>query len=168
MSGDVIVDVGFKGDNRNAVPIFPHAIGVDLDFPGYDGIHLPFEDNYVDAVFASHVLEHVSNAKPVLRDWFRALKIGGFLVCIVPHQYLYERKWKLPSQWSLEHQHFYTPSSLLAEFEASLAPNSYRLRHLSDNDLGYIYERLLNEHPGMCYEIEAVIEKMQPPSWSLE
>src|SRR5215831_6461967 len=36
-SGTVILDIGFRGASADAVPIFPHAIGVDLDYPGYDG-----------------------------------------------------------------------------------------------------------------------------------
>jgi hypothetical protein len=37
MAGEVIIDVGFRGGRDDAVPILPHAIGVDLDFPEYDG-----------------------------------------------------------------------------------------------------------------------------------
>ena len=51
MSGPVILDVGYRGGRPNAVPIFPHAVGVDLDYPGYDGNTLPFEDRSVDTVF---------------------------------------------------------------------------------------------------------------------
>src|SRR5262249_18810568 len=108
-AGRTILDIGFRGADPHAIPVLPHAIGVDLDFPGYDGLSLPFADNSVDTVFASHVLEHVAEPTGVLRDWFRVLKVGGYLVCIVPHQFLYERKQELPSQWSAEHLRFYTP-----------------------------------------------------------
>jgi SAM-dependent methyltransferase len=106
MSDPVILDIGYKGGNENAVPVLPHAIGVDLDYPGYDGIRLPFADGSVDTVFGSHVLEHVGDARLALRDWFRVLRTGGFIVCIVPHQFLYERKQNLPSNWSAAHLRF--------------------------------------------------------------
>jgi SAM-dependent methyltransferase len=168
MSGSVILDVGYKGGHSDAVPIFPHAIGVDLDYPGYDGIRLPFDDVSVDTVFTSHVLEHVPDAQSAIRDWYRVAKVGGFIVCIVPHQYLYERKREWPSSWSTEHLRFYTPASLLRDFEESLEPNTYRVRHLADNDLQYRYDISPEHHPGGCYEIELVIEKINPPAWRLD
>jgi SAM-dependent methyltransferase len=167
MSGPVILDIGYKGGNENAVPVLPHAIGVDLDYPGYDGVRLPFADGSVDTVFGSHVLEHVGDARLALRDWFRVLRTGGFIVCVVPHQFLYERKQDLPSNWSAAHLRFYTPGTLLRDVEDALAPNSYRVRHLADNDSGYIYESGPNLHPIGCYEIELVIEKIKPPPWDL-
>jgi SAM-dependent methyltransferase len=167
MSGPTILDVGYKGGHGDAVPIFPHAIGIDLDYPGYDGIRLPFEDATVDTVFASHVLEHTREPRMILRDWFRVLKLGGFIVCIVPHQFLYERRLSLPSQWSGEHLRFYSPASLLCEIEDSLEPNSYRIKHLADNDFGYAYSLEPDHHPSGCYEIELVIEKIAPPQWSV-
>ena len=42
MAGDVIIDVGFRGEYENPVPILPHAIGVDVDYPGDHGVTLPF------------------------------------------------------------------------------------------------------------------------------
>jgi hypothetical protein len=167
MSGPVIIDVGYKGGRADAVPIFPHAVGIDLDYPGYDGKRLPFEDGTVDTVFASHVLEHVHDPKMILRDWFRVLKLRGFIVCIVPHQFLYERRLSLPSQWSGEHLRFYSPASLLRDIEESLEPNFYRIKHLADNDFGYAYNLEPDHHPLGCYEIELVVEKIAAPAWSL-
>lgn len=168
LAGPIIVDIGYQGGNTEAVPILPHAIGVDLDYPGYDGTHLPFADASVDTVFASHVLEHVADYRGVIRDWFRTLPIGGFIVCIVPHQFLYEKRRNLPSRWNGDHKRFYTPASLLCEFEESLAVNTYRVRHLRDNDLGYLYDRIgPQQHADGCYEIELVIERIEPPAWDL-
>jgi SAM-dependent methyltransferase len=166
--GPVVLDIGFKGGTASPVPIFPHAIGVDLDYPGYDGRRLPFDDGSVDTVFASHVLEHVDDAKSALRDWFRVIRTGGSIICIVPHQFLYERKTALPSRWSGEHLRFYSPAALLRLVENALTPNSYRVRHLADNDLCYNYSDRPEQHPSGCYEIELVIEKIPPPLWSLE
>jgi Methyltransferase domain len=166
MAGPVVLDVGYRGaEGEEAVPILPHAIGVDVDYPGYDGVRLPFADGSVDTVFASHVLEHVADYAAVIRDWFRTLRVGGFIVCVVPHQFLYEKRRSLPSRWNGDHRRFYTPASLLHEFEESLAPNTYRVRHLRDNDLGYLYRLRPEQHAFGCYEIELVIEKIAAPGW---
>jgi SAM-dependent methyltransferase len=167
LSGSVVLDVGFRGASADAVPVLPHAIGIDLDYPGYDGTRLPFADGSVDTVFCSHVLEHVTDATAAIQDWFRVIKTSGFVVCVVPHQFLYERKLALPSFWSGEHLRFYTPGSLLRGFETALRPNTYRVRHLADNDLGYDYEADPDRHPSGCYEIELVVEKIAPPRWDL-
>ena len=149
------------------VPIVPQATGVELDFPGYDGRTLPFAEESQDAVFASHCLEHIPDFRNALQDWFRVLRVGGFLVIMVPHQFLYEKKVAPPSQYNGDHRRFYTPASLMAEIEESLPPNSYRLRHLADNDLGYDYSIPPQHHPGGCYELEMVVEKIEAPDWPL-
>jgi predicted SAM-dependent methyltransferase len=167
MAGDVVLDVGYKGyANPEGITVVPHAIGVDLDYPGYDGKRLPFADGSVDAVYSSHCLEHISAY--LLRDWYRVLKIGGFIVCVVPSQLLYERKRGLPSKYNQDHKRFYTPASLLTEVQTSLEDNSYRVRHLEENDLGYDYERPVDLHPSGCYEIVLVLEKIKKPRWTLE
>ena len=92
-SGSVVLDVGYSGyDNPEGKTALPGAIGVDLDFPGYDGLHLPFAEGSVDTVFSSHCLEHIERERDAIRDWFRVIKVGGFLVCFVPHQALYEKR----------------------------------------------------------------------------
>jgi hypothetical protein len=55
----------------------------------------------------------------------------------------------------------------MAEVESALAPNSYRLRHLVDNDLGFTYASPPEAHSGGCYEIEMVLEKIAEPPWNI-
>lgn len=167
-SGDLILDVGYSGyDNPEGRCALPGAIGVDLDYPGYDGIRLPFDDGTVDTVFSSHCLEHILYDHAAIRDWYRVLKVGGFIVCFVPHQGLYEKKRFLPSRWNGDHKRMYTPASLLASFEHALELNSYRVRHVADNDEGFRYALGPDSHSDGAYEIELVIERITPPDWSL-
>jgi SAM-dependent methyltransferase len=168
LSGAAILDIGYRGYIDNAIPVVPQAIGVELDYPGYDGRTLPFADHTQDAVFASHCLEHIEDYRNAFREWHRVLKIGGFIVIAVPHKFLYEKRTGLPSRWNEDHKRFYTPASLMAEVEASLPPNTYRLRHLIDNDFGYDYTIPPSRHAGGCYEIELVLERIVPPAWQLE
>jgi SAM-dependent methyltransferase len=169
LAGSAILEIGYKGGNDSAVTIVPQAIGIDLDYPGYDGTILPFPDESQDAIYTSHCLEHISDYKRVIKEWFRVLKTGGYLVIIVPHQYLFERRHELPSRIR-DHKRFYTPARLLQEIEEVLEPNSYRVRHLVDNDFEFDYSILPWENPhyvGGCYEIELVLEKIQLPYWTI-
>ena len=83
---------------------------------------------------------------------------------MVPHQHLYERKESPPSLWNPDHKHFYTPAGLLHTVEAALAPNSYRVRHLQDNDFLYDYGLKPTDPSGGCYEIELVLERIAHPA----
>jgi len=165
-SGDAILDIGYRGGDPHAVPITENAIGIELDYPGYDGVHLPFPDESQDTILAGHVLEHIPVFEPVLRDWYRVLRIGGFMVLILPHRHLFERVCDLPSRWNGVHTRFYTPASLLAEVESALPVNGFRVRHMADNDFEYDYDRPIHLSPVGCYEIELVIEKIRRPEWS--
>ncbi len=166
LSGAHILDVGFRGGDPDAVPITETAIGVELDYPGYDGIHLPFPDESQDAVLAAHVLEHVPNWRAVLADWHRVLRIGGYLVIMVPHRHLFERRPDLPSVWNGDHKRFFTPASLLAEIEAALPVNGYRVRHLVDNDISFRYQDPPSAPPAGNFEIELVIQRIARPDWA--
>jgi predicted SAM-dependent methyltransferase len=166
LSGPVVLDIGHQGGgNPGNKTVVPNAI--DLDYPGYDGMKLPFPDGSVDCVFSSHCLEHIWFANEVIRDHHRVLKVGGFIVCIVPHKHLYEKALFPPSLFNPDHKRFLTPATLLAMFEESLHPNSYRVRHLRDNDRSFDYAIGPNDHSDGCYEVELVIQKIRAPAWRL-
>ena len=166
--GPLVLDVGYSGyDNPDKKPALPSAIGIDLDYPGYDGIRLPFDDGSVDTVFSSHCLEHILADHAAIRDWYRVLRVGGFIVCMVPSQALYEKKRFLPSNFNADHKRMYTPANLAQSFETALATNSYRVRHLAENDKGFNYALGPDVHSDGAYEIEIVIEKIRPPAWKL-
>jgi tetratricopeptide (TPR) repeat protein len=167
LSGQHILDIGYRGHSTDSDPIVAQAIGIDLNYPGYDGLTLPFANGSQDAVYSSHCLEHMMDPVAAIREWHRVLRPGGHIVAAVPHQHLYERKPHLPSRWNAEHKQFFTPAKLLEVFERALAPNSYRIRHLCDNDFLYDYSIPPDQHPVWCYEIEIVVEKITPPSWSV-
>jgi SAM-dependent methyltransferase len=166
LSGDAILDIGFRGGNPASVPITDRAIGVELDYPGYDGVTLPFPDESQDSVFASHCLEHIEDYRMVLADWFRVLKIGGFMIIAVPHQHLYERKSELPSRFNGDHKRFYTPRSLLSEIEEALPLGGHRVRSLRDIDDDFDYSMPPEQHARGCYEIELVLQKIPIPAYA--
>lgn len=155
------LDIGFSGYLPNVVPILHSAIGIDTNYPGYDGVTLPFDDNSQGYVYSSHCLEHISNYLQTIKEWYRVVRVGGYIITVVPHRDLYEKKLELPSRWNQDHKRFYTPASLLKEFEDSLPINSFRVRHLQDNDKGHDYNLTVDIHSPGQYEIEFVIEKIK-------
>jgi SAM-dependent methyltransferase len=166
LSGESILDIGYRGYIADVRPIVPQAVGIDLDYPGYDGVTLPFADNSQDAVFSSHTLEHIVDYRTTLRDWFRVVKAGGHMVIAVPHQYLYERRLRPPSRFNWDHKRFYTPAILLMQVEEALDPLTYRVRLLEDNDCGFDYSIPPERHAGGCYEIVLVVQKIERPDWA--
>jgi SAM-dependent methyltransferase len=167
LSGPNVLDIGFRGGDPANQPIVPWAIGVDKDYPGYDGVRLPFADRSQDAVHSSHCLEHIANPGQALGEWFRVLRIGGFLVVTVPHQQLYERKPMPTSRWGgNEHLRFYTVANLTKEIEESLPVGEFRFRLIRDNDSGFNYDVPPDEYPTGCYEIETVIQRIARPRYA--
>jgi SAM-dependent methyltransferase len=167
LSGPHVLDIGYQGWDDGSVPIVPQAIGIGLDYPGYDGVHLPFSDGTQDAVFCSHCLEHIDDYRAALGEWYRVLKIGGHLLLTVPHQWLYERKpTPVSRHGGSEHRRFYTPASLAAEIEESLPVGGYRIRVLRDNDEGFDYSAPPEQHAAGCYEIELVLQKIALPVYA--
>jgi SAM-dependent methyltransferase len=134
--GPAALEIGYDG-GIGAETIFPYVIGIDKDYPGYDGINLPFEDNSQDTVYASHVYEHISDWKSALQEWYRVLKVGGHMIICIPHVWLYEKKPDLPSRYNTDHKRFYAPYNLLEEVWQALPHLGYRIRHMCDNDDGW-------------------------------
>jgi len=54
---------------------------IDIDAFGDD---IPVADESQDFVFSSHVVEHLPNLIKALKEWDRVVKVGGYIVMIVP------------------------------------------------------------------------------------
>lgn len=158
-SGDGI-DVGGTGYLENVHAVLPRAKIVDLNYPGYDGVTLPFADKSLDYVFSSHTLEHIDDRISILRDWYRVIKNEGYIVITVPHKWLYERKEEKPSAWNEDHRIFYTPANLLIEIEDALPINGYRIRLLEECDKDHTYGLPVEIHANGQYEILTAIQKL--------
>jgi len=52
----------------------------DVEFCSYDGINIPFEDNYFDLIYSNQVMEHVRNPRELLKEVARVLKPNGYFV----------------------------------------------------------------------------------------
>lgn len=153
-------ELGYAGYIPNVVPILENCDGYDLNTPGYDGKTVPVPDGYYSYVYSSHFLEHVDDRLEAIREQFRVTKKGGYIIIVVPSKLLYEKKESLPSRWNADHKVMYQPSNLLQEIESALIPNSYRVRHLQENDENHDYNQSDLEHSKGSYEIELVLQKL--------
>ncbi len=160
MSGEGL-DVGFDGYEDLILPILPNAIGVGLNYPGYDGRNLPFSSNSKDYVYASHTLEHIVDCESAIEEWLRVVKPDGYVIIVVPHRDLYEKNFYLPSHWNSDHKRFYTSESLLHEINAATYVNQVRIRSLEERDFLHDYTLDENHHANFEYSIELVIQKLE-------
>jgi len=58
---------------------------------------LELDDASVDAIFCSHVLEHVQDDRQGLREFRRILRPGGWMIQMIPHSTLLEHTLEDPS-----------------------------------------------------------------------
>jgi SAM-dependent methyltransferase len=84
------------------------------DMPDGDAQYLQgVADESFDFVHSSHCLEHMVDPQIALQHWFRVLKPGGHLICVVPDEDLYEQG-SFPSTFNSDHKWTFTmwkPSS---------------------------------------------------------
>lgn len=57
----------------------------DLQFLTFDGVSLPFSDNYFELIYSKQVFEHVRFPSQLLREVHRVLKPGGYFIGSTSH-----------------------------------------------------------------------------------
>lgn len=104
------IDIGCGPDplSTENYPSIAEVVPYDTLFGNIDGQFLPeIKDAEFDFVHSSHSLEHMQNPVAALNNWMRVLKPGGFVVCTVPDELLYEHgEW--PSLFNADHKHSFT------------------------------------------------------------
>jgi SAM-dependent methyltransferase len=71
-------DINWFGVDVKSSPEGKLRTRTDGDFRTYDGINLPYDDNFFDFIYSNQVLEHVRHPDSLLKDVFRVLKPGGY------------------------------------------------------------------------------------------
>jgi SAM-dependent methyltransferase len=77
--------------------ITPRSVGIDRKLYSGQNVNLQgnvknlywFKDDCMDYVFSSHVLEDMPDPQAVLREWWRVIKPGGYLILYLPHKSFY-------------------------------------------------------------------------------
>ncbi|MGO9419748.1 hypothetical protein [Roseiarcus sp.] len=124
--------------------------------------------NELNALFIHNVLQFLPETRQFLALCFSKLSVGGMMIISVPHQFLYERKLRLPSRRNRLHRRFYTPNTLMADVEEAIDPCEFRVRFLGDSDAGFPYWAGLNASPEGGQDIVLALERIVRPPWRSE
>jgi ADP-heptose:LPS heptosyltransferase/predicted SAM-dependent methyltransferase len=104
---------------------FPHFVGVDsgkdTELFGIDmkpDVVIPdctdlshFESGIADAIFSSHLLEHIPDYRAALAEWWRVLRVGGHLCLYLPHRDLYPNVGTHGA--NPDHKHDFVPANII-------------------------------------------------------
>jgi len=97
-------------DNRKDTSLFNIAMDPDITVP--DATKLPlFASAAYDSVVSSHLLEHLEDHKAALREWWRLVKPGGYLVLYLPHKSFYPNIGTDGA--NPDHKHDFLPSDII-------------------------------------------------------
>lgn len=152
------LDVGYGGD-----PVVSNVRGWDFEH-GDAQLLRGLEDESFDFVYSSHLLEHLPDAKLAIKNWWRVLKPGGYMLLYLPHRDLYEKKATLPSRFNYDHVHFFLPDKDEAPDTIGLVP----LVEKTLDNIEIIYSKVCDEgyiNPGDElpsegeFSIEVVVRK---------
>lgn len=99
-------------DNCKDVELFGIQMKPDLVIPDCSDLQTHVQDESVDAVFSSHLLEHIEDTAKALRSWWQVIKAGGHLVLYLPHCDLYPRVGTPGS--NPDHKHDFDPEDIVA------------------------------------------------------
>ncbi len=123
------------------------------------------KDSSYDFVYSSHTLEHMNDEEIAIKNWWRVLKPGGYLLLYLPHRDLFEKKRYLPSRFSESHYRFFLPDE--EELPDTVGVKQLIERTLTDFEI--VYCKVCDEgfiahnpedHSEGEYSIEAVIQKL--------
>lgn len=110
LQGKAVFDLGCGNEK-----VLPWAFGIDLqsqvanmqmDLSNPESLSF-FSEKIVDAVFSSHLLEHIEDTEAILKSWWRLVKAGGYLVLYLPCKGLY------PNDGNPDHKHEFEPKDII-------------------------------------------------------
>lgn len=97
-------------DNRKDTGLFGIQMNPDITVPDATDIGL-FATNSVDWLYSSHTLEHIPDHKKALKEWWRVVKDGGYMLLYLPHKNLYPNIGQPGS--NPDHRHDFLPSDII-------------------------------------------------------
>jgi SAM-dependent methyltransferase len=104
------IDIGSGNDSLSLYseffPLMSECRSWDLE-DGDAQMMASVPDEHFDFVHSSHCLEHMYDPHEAIHNWLRILKPGGYLICLVPDEDLYEQG-VFPSTFNPDHKHTFT------------------------------------------------------------
>jgi SAM-dependent methyltransferase len=139
--------------------------------PNHDGQYMNgVPDGKYDFVYSSHCLEDLKDPIEGIKNWWRILKRGGYLLLYLPHRDLFEHRKVLPSMGNKNHHWYFVIDKDEPPVTLGLVP--FIVYNLTDYDIVYVkkcdegYNYKIVENNGFTsviangeFSIEAVIRK---------
>lgn len=153
------LDIGYGNDI-----LLPECFGWEY-YHGNAEFLNSISDESFDYVHSSHCLEHMVDVRLALQNWFRVIKKGGYLILLLPHRDLYEKKKTLPSKWNGDHKHMFLigkeekPDTLDIVNEIKSSLKNYDIKYVKVCNEGHTITDS-NLHSDGEYSIEVVIQKV--------
>lgn len=97
------IDIGPSDD-----PVLPDVYRFDKE-NGDANFITKFVKEQFDFVYASHCLEHMHDPKNAIKEWWKLVKVGGYIFFMVPDEDLYEQG-VFPSRFNPDHKATFTLS----------------------------------------------------------
>jgi hypothetical protein len=165
-AGAAVVEIRAAGDDGQAA-LLPYSSVVRINSASAILAHADAAKltPNIPLLIIRNALQFLPEVRRVLQIFFEKVAERGLLVIIVPHQFLYERKMRLPSRLNPLHRRFYTSNTLLADVEEAIDPTEFRIRTLTENDVGYNYGQELAEIPEGGQDIILIMERLPRPVW---
>lgn len=128
--------------------VLPHVISVDNMNHAQFGFQVRpdvmcdvakldvFASQSMDFVYSSHTLEHIPDTAAALREWWRVVKQGGYLILYLPHKDFYPNIGTDGA--NPDHKHDFLPSDVIAAM-----PDGWDLVECQDRNEGMEYSMLL-------------------------
>lgn len=154
------LDIGYGGD-----PVTPNCLGWDIEHGDAQYLEGLGEQTF-DFVYSSHTLEHMANPGVALRNWWKVVNPGGYLILYLPHRDLYEKKRTLPSCWNMDHKYFFTLDKNDPPDTIGILPliqdtlNTYEIAEAKECSEGHTI-REPERHSDGEYSVEVVIRKLE-------
>jgi len=112
---EVCKGVGYDIGCKKEEWAFPGAMIADIELNGINADNLPCEDESLDYIFSSHMLEHYNGSwSELINYWLTKLKKGGVLFLYLPNCdiQVYWRPWH-----NKKHIHYFNAPILARYFE---------------------------------------------------
>lgn len=90
----------------------------------------------LDFVYSSHLLEHIEDTRAALKEWWRVLKQGGYLILYLPHKLFYPNVGQPGA--NPDHKHDFMPEDIIKQM-----PDGWDLVEKQDRNEGEEYSFLL-------------------------
>lgn len=84
---------------ERSAPFLRASESASLTFMRGDALNLPFENNTVDGIICSEVLEHIKDYQTVLQEAYRVLKPNAIFMVSVPREWPEKICWKLSREY---------------------------------------------------------------------